>query len=299
MEQSASAAFTYVVQQHPPSSISTRSSSNRRKRAPTDEQDLNPKLIAKRAKAAERQRRKRERDRRASFLREQTFTSGSAHAQVPLSFHQPPNATSAPAVDTPQPLVAGGPPVPAGSPTPAPMRQDVQTQTQTPQPVPAPLAEDEEARKERVRAAARERQRKHRALVKRKKLMELGVQMGDGGLMPEELTYTLGPDGNYTPSHAPPQTGESELPGPSHEIAGAENGFLPNGVGLSGGQTFAGYVLLALSCFPQLRQNLLRQVHMTNEDLQSLEPVLCAAFEQWDHHVRPTIILHVFPTLIY
>lgn len=259
-------------------------SSSRRKRAAADGQDINPKLVAKRAKAAERQRRKRERDRQkfqqhdaavraqAGLERQQDDEAlQQAHAQAQVEVVE---AIAAQAQAQTQQNVINtieSPPM---------QHQDVQTQTQAP---PQTMTSDEEAKREKVRAAARERQRKHRELVKRRKLMELGVQMGEGGLIPEELTYTLNPDGTYAPAHPPPDG--NALAGPSNELAEGENAFLPNGTAQTGGQTFAGYVLLALSCSPLLKQHLLRQLHMTNEDLSSLEPVLCAAFEQWDHHV--------------
>ena len=62
------------------------------------------------------------------------------------------------------------------------------------------LSPDDAAKRERVRAAARERQRKHRALVKQKKLRELGLDMGNE-LLPnmEEVQYRLNADGQYQP----------------------------------------------------------------------------------------------------
>ena len=242
-------------------------STNRRKRSANDVQDVNPKLAAKRAKAAERQRRKRERDR-------QKFQQHDAAIGIRIGLEQqqqsePPQQQVQAQVQ--EEVVETNVINDAG---PSVQHQDVQTQTQ--------MTSEEEAKREKVRAAARERQRKHRELVKRKKLLELGVQMGEGGLVPEELTYTLNPDGTYAPAHPP---GGNALAGSSHGLAEGESAFLSNGAAQTGGQMFAGYVLLALSCSPLLKQHLLRQVHMTNEDLLSLEPVLCAAFEQWDHHV--------------
>ena len=284
------------------------SSRSGRKRAAQDDKDVNPRLLAKRAKAAERQRRKRERDRRNSAAvhdpHQQQRVAFSGFVSQSVS-HTPDGTTvvehqQQQDTPTPQPQVDGGPP----QPIPAPVAQVVQhdVPVQAPASVPVPVQHqqqqqqllttttttattEEEARKERVRTAARERQRKHRGLVKRKKPLELGTQMAYHSIL-QELTYTLGPDGNYTPAH-PPQTGENEIAGSSHDIAVGENGFLPNGAGQSEGQLFASFVLLALSCSPLLKQHHLRQVHMTNEDLLSLEPVLCAAFEQWDMHVRP------------
>ncbi|OCB88039.1 hypothetical protein A7U60_g4824 [Sanghuangporus baumii] len=149
---------------------------------------------------------------------------------------------------------------------------------QPPQPVEPPqLTREEEERREKVRAAARERQRKHRALVKQKKMAELGLAMGENGMMSEEVHYTLQPDGQYQPV-LPPNAQPPELNDP-------ENPYPPPG-GQTGGQTFASTLLLSLSCSPLLKAHLLRSLSMTNEELCSLEPILSAAWDQWDHARR-------------
>ncbi|KAH8114008.1 hypothetical protein DFH11DRAFT_1488475, partial [Phellopilus nigrolimitatus] len=120
-----------------------------------------------------------------------------------------------------------------------------------------------------VRADARERQRKHRALVKQKKMGQ------DGVLGLEEMHYELGPDGQYQPVLPPnahqPEMGNQDQPFP--HANGAQ----------TGGQTFASTSLTSFSCSPLLKQDLLRTLHMTNEELRSLEPILSAAWDQWDH----------------
>ena len=53
-----------------------------------------------------------------------------------------------------------------------------------------------------------------------------------------------------------------------------------------GGATFALTLLLSFSCMPLLKQHLLRNLQMTNEELASLEPIIAEAWEHWDHQVR-------------
>lgn len=215
-----------------------------RKRNRQSEADADPKLLAKRAKAAERQRRKRERDRRN--------TLGAMFPTAP----QPP---------------------PVGSSAPPPGSEHIIHPAQS-EPVQA-LSEEEERRREKVRAAARERQRKHRALMKQKKMAELGLAMGGDGVNGlEEIHYALGPDGSYQPV-PPPNTHIPELNESGHHYQ------IPNGTTQTGGQTFASTLLLSFSCSPLLKQHVLRTLSMTNEELCSLEPILSAAFDQWDQAV--------------
>ena len=119
-------------------------------------------------------------------------------------------------------------------------------------------------------------------------MAELGLALGADG-MPgmEEIHYTLGPDGQYQPvltTHpAHPHGHPTEL------------GDQPFPQGHTGGQTFASTLLLSFSCSPLLKQHLLRTLHMTNEELASLEPILSAAWDQWDHAVRLTVFLNNHP----
>lgn len=198
-----------------------------------DNATLDPaKLQEKREKARERQRRKRERDRRRdSDAQVAAAQSAVANGQGMAHYAESSGSISFGATD---------------------------------------LSPQEIARRERVRAAARDRQRKHRALVKQKKMAELGIAMGNETMPTEELHYTLGPDGQYQPIMAHPNEIGHEPPFPQ---------------GHTGGQTFASTLLLSFSCAPLLKQHLLRTLHMTNEELASLEPVLSAAWDQWDHAV--------------
>ena len=253
-----------------------RSGRAKRPRA-SDTANMDPaKLQEKREKARERQRRKRERDRRREY--------DNANAQI----------SAAPGYPTVQAQVVAGPSAPLGvqqqqhmaqQQQPQPMvQQSLQAQAQQVQQAPPPsqptaqsvaLTQQELERREKIRAAARERQRKHRALVKQKKMAELGLAMGNDGVGGmEEVHYALGPDGQYTPV-LPPQHPHS-----------AELGDQPYPQGHTGGQTFASTLLLSFSCSPLLKQHLLRTLHMTNEELASLEPILSAAWDQWDHAVR-------------
>lgn len=142
------------------------------------------------------------------------------------------------------------------------------------------MSPEEILRRDRVRAAARERQRKHRALVKQRKMRELGLDPMGNELIPgmEEVQYRVHPDGQYTVlppelQHAPPPPphGMSEPPFPQGQIPG--------------GQTFASTLLLSFSCTPLLKQHLLRTLSMTNEELTSLEPIIAQAWDHWDQQV--------------
>ena len=77
-----------------------------------------------------------------------------------------------------------------------------------PEPLPPPLPDrrkkddditaEDAAKREKVRAAARERQRKHRALVKQRKMRELGLDMGNDVVMGvEEMQFRLDENGVY------------------------------------------------------------------------------------------------------
>ncbi|KAL1744957.1 hypothetical protein HDZ31DRAFT_82289 [Schizophyllum fasciatum] len=126
------------------------------------------------------------------------------------------------------------------------------------------LDDEEAAKRERVRAAARERQRRHRMAVKQRKLQEMGLDMDPAA----EEQY-----GAYPPQPPPPP--------PPHQ---PRQVVPPNSV--LGGQTFATTLLLSFSCVPLLKQHLLRTLHMTNEELASLEPVIAQAFDHWDRQRR-------------
>ncbi|THH06276.1 hypothetical protein EW145_g4201 [Phellinidium pouzarii] len=216
-----------------------------RKRGRISDQDVDPKVLHKRQKAAERQRNKRQRDRQRereslSNLPGVTFPSAPQQGEPSTSAHQQ-------------------------------LGQDIA--------LPASLSKEEVARREKVRAAARERQRKHRALVKQKKMAELGLSMGQDGVTGlEEIHYALGPDGQYQPV-MPPNTQPPDM-------GNQDQAFQPGHGAQTGGQTFASTLLLSFSCSPLLKQHLLRTLHMTNEELCSLEPILSAAWDQWDHARR-------------
>ncbi|KAI0269012.1 hypothetical protein BGY98DRAFT_1091442 [Russula aff. rugulosa BPL654] len=200
----------------------------------------------KREKAAERQRRKRERDRNAIL---QNGLAGMAAAQQQQQHQQ-------------------------------------QQQQQQPPPPPPPLSPAELSRRERVRTAARERQRKHRALVKQKKLRELGLDMGNelGGVQElEDIQYRLAAAAAAADG-APFGALQHDLgQQPPHIPGQPDPAFTP---GHNGGQTFASTLLLSFSCAPLLKQHILRTLSMTNEELASLEPIIAQAWDQWDHQRR-------------
>ncbi|EJD02143.1 uncharacterized protein FOMMEDRAFT_168674 [Fomitiporia mediterranea MF3/22] len=109
-------------------------------------------------------------------------------------------------------------------------------------------------------------------------MAELGLAMGENGILPEEVHYALQPDGQYQPV-LPPNAQPADMGNP-------ENQYQPSAGGQTGGQTFASTLLLSLSCSPLLKAHLLRSLSMTNEELCSLEPILSAAWDQWDHARR-------------
>ncbi|KZT23985.1 hypothetical protein NEOLEDRAFT_1117260 [Neolentinus lepideus HHB14362 ss-1] len=148
------------------------------------------------------------------------------------------------------------------------------------------LTPEEQARRERVRAAARERQRKHRALVKQKKLEQLGLDMGNE-IMPgmEGGQYVDGVPAGFEQMIPPDVAGQPPPPPPQHGGMGQHEPPFPHGQPL-GGQTFASTLLLSFSCAPLLKQHLLRSLSMTNEELASLEPVIAHAWDQWDQQRR-------------
>ena len=233
-------------------SVSTDLSSPSRKRPRENE---TPSQRVKREKAAERQRRKRERDRNAANISMMAYLSQSPDQEQQSPHHQP---------QAPQQAVQSMP-RPPGSSASQPGQLSPAFTNQG-------LTQEELAKRERVRAAARERQRKHRLLVKQRKMRELGMDMGneippDGA--PPHFHQVLPPE---LQGHPPP-VGPDQMPPP-----------FPQGQ-LSGGRLFASTLLLSFSCDPLLKQHLMRTLHMSHEELASLEPVIADAWEHWDHQV--------------
>ncbi|KAJ8081110.1 hypothetical protein AAF712_008763 [Marasmius tenuissimus] len=223
-----------------PSSISTPNNNRRRKH-----ENETPSQRIKREKAAERQRRKRERDRNA------------LHALSAAQVNQKDFQQQHQQVDHNQGLSSSSQQIQPGE------YED--------------LTPEEANRRERVRAAARERQRKHRALVKQRKLRELGMDMGNqivpniDGLAYPDQSYGLPPSEIQPPPNSvDPQTGEPAFP----RIQG------------HGGQMFATTLLLSFSCAPLLKQHLLDTLQMSNEELASLEPIIANAWDEWDRQRR-------------
>jgi hypothetical protein len=283
-------------------------------------EDETPSQRHKREKAAERQRRKRERDRQVVNSGAPATASASAAAAVaavhaahaaaaavgmlpgvlgyppPLSddhhmsqsqLYPPPM----PPMDSMDPMDGLGTPQTEFEPV-SQSQSRVIHQTET------NLSSDELARRERVRAAARERQRKHRALVKQKKMRELGLDMGNelpAGFEPPEFAAVYQQTAASFPpplNEAPPQHVHPPTAAPSEPLHQAimnqpqPEPSLPVAHGQPiGGQTFASTLLLSFSCAPILKQHLLRTLSMTNDELASLEPVIAHAWDQWDHDV--------------
>ena len=224
----------------------TPSSSRKRSR-----ENETPSQRHKREKAAERQRRKRERDRQAGLQNILAISQQQVQQIPPPPVEVQPPPTQPPPVQAVQEYKSG-----------------------------EELSPEEIQKRDRIRAAARERQRKHRALVKARKLRELGLDMGND-IMPgmDEVQYRINAQGEYQqvlphelPPHPHPQAH------PMHEPP------FPQGQPL-GGQTFASTLLLSFSCAPLLKQHLLRTLSMTNEELASLEPIIAQAWDHWDQQV--------------
>ncbi|KAF5363204.1 hypothetical protein D9758_008371 [Tetrapyrgos nigripes] len=218
-----------------------------------------PSQRLKREKAAERQRRKRERDRNGGI----------------------PPSTSLVYPPDPSHIDIEG----LGSPHHHPPAEYMASGTSTD----PEMSPEEIIRRDRVRAAARERQRKHRALVKQRKIQQLGMMMGNDvgvaqgeGVHDPDMAYRVPPEAQYLPpelhahtppppqSHLDPQPGEP--PFPQHQG--------------HGGQMFATTLLLSFSCAPLLKQHLLSNLQMTNDELASLEPIIANAWDQWDRQRR-------------
>jgi len=51
------------------------------------------------------------------------------------------------------------------------------------------------------------------------------------------------------------------------------------------GKTFASTLLLSLSCAPLLKQHLLKNLQVTNEEFNSLQPMIEEAYNNWDYQV--------------
>jgi hypothetical protein len=222
-----------------------------------------PSQRLKREKAAERQRRKRERDRNAANMGILSYPGPPPDQQQSQHQQQPPQAVQA-------------------------IQHQVGSASQGPSSgfSGQELTPEELARRERVRAAARERQRKHRQLVKQRKMRELGLDMGND-MMPGMEDYRVPPpDGHFhqvlppeLQPHPPPMGHDQPPPFPQGQ--------------LNGGRLFASTLLLSFSCDPLLKQHLMRTLHMTHEELASLEPVIADAWEHWDHQVGPSFCFFV------
>jgi len=202
-------------------------SSPTRKRIRMDEQDSPDKLNKRREKARERQRMKRERDRMIAN-----------HMSMAIPYAD----------------VEGGGLVEGAMPEP-----------QNPVTHPVPIPPEELSKKERVRLAARERQRKHRAVVKARRMAELGIQM----IPPNPhvpLGYRLNENGQMEPVH--------------DANAIAQDGA---GYGQTPGQTFARLLMTSAFINPNLKQHICRTLQMTAEELAGFEPIIATAWDHWNH----------------
>lgn len=244
----------------------------------------------KREKAAERQRRKRERDRATAQslapVEPQEVQDVQAFATVAQVQQAVVNAAGLGMLYAPpdqqhlalqhhmahQLMHAHPIPIPPNineyqpepSPSPPPSSQQPQ------------LTKEEHDRREKVRMAARERQRKHRALVKEKKMRDMGVDPNGAG---SDVSVSVD---DPLRGYAPPEYIPHDL---QHAPPLMEPPFPMVAQGL-GGQTFASTLLLSFSCAPLLKAHLLRTLNMTNEELASLEPVIAEAWDRWNSQVR-------------
>lgn len=213
----------------------------KRNRMDIDPIDSPDTMANKREKARERQRKKRERDRGSMSLPQQT-------AVVPgipgLLMHdlQGHNGMS-----SPNPVAHH----------PAHHHSSMMTP-------------DEMARKEKVRLAARERQRKHRAVVKARRMAELGLAIPSNPSDP--LGYRMNEDGEMEVIHDANVAAQAGGPG---------NGAFP----ATPGQTFAHLLMTSATMNHNMKHHLLRTMQMTNEELASFEPIIAAAWDHWNHQV--------------
>lgn len=233
----------------------------------------------KREKAAERQRRKRERDRRNAGAALPT-TSRLLQLTDPMpAVLQQQQQVQAAAVASGQLQQLPVAPVAAQGQPQTSSQQNQQEQFSH------ELSAEEAARREKVRLAARDRQRKHRALVKQRRLRELGLDVPNEIMSGMDDPHYRTPDGQFH-QVLPPELQQLAPPPPPipHEPP------FPQGAPL-GGRTFASTLLLSFSCAPLLKQHLLRTLAMTNEELASLEGLIAEAWDRWDHQVSSYPIL--------
>ncbi|KZV75752.1 hypothetical protein PENSPDRAFT_35151 [Peniophora sp. CONT] len=249
-----------------------------------------PEQRAKREKATERQRRKRARDREALLHNSELAPMSQVEDHNHNSQPPPPFDTPLSSADNHLPPPPGefgmqvqaeaGPSQPNREPTMEELdamravetaHEAITGQSHRQPLTPAELSAEESAKRERVRIAARERQRKHRALVKQRKMRELGIDMGNE-VIPPHMPYELPLNhGGYQPQH--------------HEH-GAEGGLEGGMVQPQGGAMFAQTLLLAFACAPLLKGPVLRSLGMSQEDLNQFEGIIASAWDQWDFSRR-------------
>ncbi|KAF8531991.1 hypothetical protein JB92DRAFT_3104375 [Gautieria morchelliformis] len=224
-----------------------------RKRSRGSSEDEDRAIEEKRIKARERQRRKRERDRSG-----RDKSGGSAMGATSFPPHDD---------DPSHQMSIYGPPVELANGHGRGRSADL-----------SGLSPEEAAKKERIRTAARERQRKHRASVKAKRMAELGMAIvnAGGGVEQTAVGYVLNEHGQYEPVMEDPN-------GSHHSHVPHEPPFPAPQAHNTPGQTFASTLLLSFSCAPLLKQHLLRNLHMSEEELASFEPIIAAAWDHWEH----------------
>ncbi|KAI0309332.1 hypothetical protein OF83DRAFT_1179753 [Amylostereum chailletii] len=253
---------------HSVQSLPTMPATVSRKRSRENE---SPSQRHKREKAAERQRRKRERDRAQNMAPVSVVPMPPPPQQQQQQHQQqqqppPPQPMPVPPLGVPGDFPPAPPPLPQ-----------------------AHVAPEDMAKRERIRMAARERQRKHRAIVKQKKMRELGLDMGNDilpGMTVDDVSYRMDHPPHFAvlqPAHPHPH--EMQPPPGAPPMPPPHDGFPPPQSQL-GGQTFASTLLLSFACAPLLKAHLLRTLGMSNEELASLEPIIASAWDQWDYQRR-------------
>lgn len=65
----------------------------------------------------------------------------------------------------------------------------------------------------------------------------------------------------------------------------------PNPYNAPSGAVFANTLLLALSCEPNLKFNLMRLYSISEEEFPSLEQAFCMAFDHWNHAVSTASVI--------
>src|ERR1700761_6081782 len=100
----------------------------------------------------------------------------------------------------------------------------------------------------------------------------------------DPLGYRMNEDGEMEPVHD------------ANAAAQAGPGGVPGAYPATPGQTFAHLLMTSATLNHNMKHHLLRTMQMTNEELNSFEPIIAAAWDHWNHQVRLILFsLYSFP----